>query len=45
MRNVLIIRDDKIWLETLTASLEAENFWSLQGYSLFSIIKRKIDLC
>jgi serine/threonine protein kinase/DNA-binding NarL/FixJ family response regulator/Tfp pilus assembly protein PilF len=48
MRKVLIIEDDKIWLETLTASLEAENFKvisasdGLEGFNLAS--QEKVDL-
>ena len=48
MRKVLIIEDDKIWLETLTASLEAENFKvisatdGLEGLNLAS--QEKVDL-
>ncbi len=48
MRKVLIIEDDKIWLETLTAFLEAENFEVIsatdgeEGYQL--ACNEKVDL-
>ena len=48
MRKVLIIEDDKIWLETLTVSLEAENFKVIsatdgeEGFKL--ACQEKVDL-